>query len=426
MINLDFFMLKENPGRDDYVIGTYLMRKPIDNPSEIIKTAVMTATEQTTGTWVRVPGETGATIDRFRGKVLNIWEIPDTEQEAPASDEQRSFILQLAFPWRNFGHQIPMMLTTIFGNISMIGNIKLLDVEFPEAFISGFPGPRYGIEGIRKMLDIPDRPLLNNMVKPSTGITPEHGAQLLYQAASGGTDIIKDDEVMGNTELSSVLKRVELYMKALRKAESETGDKKLYAVNVTDDPDRCMENAEAAVNNGANALLVNFLPAGMGLIAALCRHSKINVPILAHLDFGGAFYASPWHGISSSLIYGKLARLAGVDMLCIPTPYGKFSHSYTKYLQMVHGLRSPFFGKPGVWPIVGGAIKQSHIPSLFKELGRDFIIGAGGAIHAHPMGSTAGAKAFRQGMALMMTHGTLDGGKIGKELQAAMDLWGSD
>ena len=426
MIDLDFFMLKENPGRDDYVIGTYLMRKPIDNPSEIIKTAVMMATEQTTGTWVRVPGETGATIDRFRGKVLNIWEIPDTEQEAPATDEQRSFILQLAFPWRNFGHQIPMMLTTIFGNISMIGNIKLLDVEFPEAFITGFPGPRYGIEGIRKMLDIPDRPLLNNMVKPSTGITPEHGAQLLYQAASGGTDIIKDDEVMGNTELSSVLKRVELYMKALRKAESETGDKKLYAVNVTDDPDRCMENAEAAVNNGANALLVNFLPAGMGLIAALCRHSKINVPILAHLDFGGAFYASPWHGISSSLIYGKLARLAGVDMLCIPTPYGKFSHSYTKYLQMVHGLRSPFFGKPGVWPIVGGAIKQSHIPSLFKDLGRDFIIGAGGAIHAHPMGSTAGAKAFRQGMELMMTHGTLDGGTIGKELQAAMDLWGSD
>ena len=426
MINLDFFMLKENPGRDDYVIGTYLMRKPIDNPSEIIKTAVMMATEQTTGTWVRVPGETGATIDRFRGKVLNIWEIPDTEQEAPASDEQRSFILQLAFPWRNFGHQIPMMLTTIFGNISMIGNIKLLDVEFPEAFISGFPGPRYGIEGIRKMLDIPDRPLLNNMVKPSTGITPEHGAQLLYQAASGGTDIIKDDEVMGNTELSSVLKRVELYMKALRKAESETGDKKLYAVNVTDDPDRCMQNAKAAVNNGANALLVNFLPAGMGLIAALCRHSKINVPILAHLDFGGAFYASPWHGISSSLIYGKLARLAGVDMLCIPTPYGKFSHSYTKYLQMVHGLRSPFFGKPGVWPIVGGAIKQSHIPSLFKALGRDFIIGAGGAIHAHPMGSTAGAKAFRQGMELMMTHGTLEGGTIGKELQAAMDLWGSD
>ena len=426
MITLDFFMLKEIPGRDDFVICTYLMREPIDNPSEIIKTAVMMATEQTTGTWVRVPGETGATIDRFRGKVLNIWEIPDTEQEAPASDEQRSFILQLAFPWRNFGHQIPMMLTTIFGNISMIGNIKLLDVEFPEAFISGFPGPRYGIEGIRKMLDIPDRPLLNNMVKPSTGITPEHGAQLLYQAASGGTDIIKDDEVMGNTELSSVLKRVELYMKALRKAESETGDKKLYAVNVTDDPDRCMENAEAAVNNGANALLVNFLPAGMGLIAALCRHSKINVPILAHLDFGGAFYASPWHGISSSLIYGKLARLAGVDMLCIPTPYGKFSHSYTKYLQMVHGLRSPFFGKPGVWPIVGGAIKQSHIPSLFKALGRDFIIGAGGAIHAHPMGATAGAKAFRQGMELMMTHGTLDGGTIGKELQAAMDLWGSD
>ena len=33
MIDLDFFMLKENPGRNDYVIGTYLMRKPIGDPS---------------------------------------------------------------------------------------------------------------------------------------------------------------------------------------------------------------------------------------------------------------------------------------------------------------------------------------------------------------------------------------------------------
>jgi len=164
----------------------------------------------------------------------------------------------------------------------------------------------------------------------------------------------------------------------------------------------------------------------MGLIAALCRHSRINVPILAHLDFGGAFYASPWHGISSSLIYGKLARLAGVDMLCIPTPYGKFSHGYAKYLQMVNGLRSPFFGKPAVWPIVGGAIKQGHLPMLFRDLGRDFIIGAGGAIHAHPMGSSAGARAFRQGIELMMKHGKLEGTETGKELRAALELWGRE
>jgi 2,3-diketo-5-methylthiopentyl-1-phosphate enolase len=301
-----------------------------------------------------------------------------------------------------------------------------LDIQFPKAFIEKFPGPRFGIDGIRNLLGVSERPLLNNMVKPSTGITPEQGAELLYQAAFGGTDIIKDDEVMGNTELSPALKRVECYMNKLRKAEKETGEKKLYAVNVTDEPEACLKTAEAAVNSGAAALLVNFLPAGLGLITSLCRNSKINVPILAHLDFGGALYASPWHGISSALLYGKLARLAGVDLLCIPTPYGKFSLNYSKYIQIVHGLRSPFHGKPGVWPIAGGAIKQGHIPKLFNDLGRDFIIGAGGAIHAHPMGPAAGARAFRQGIDLMMKYGQIEGHQLSKELEVAIEKWGNE
>lgn len=424
MIDLDHFILPESPDAEDYLIGTYLLRKELKDPEEILKLAVMMAAEQTTGTWIRVPGESADVIERFRGKVLSICEIPDTEQFTNYPEGARTFIIRLGFPWQNFGPQIPMMLTTIFGNISMIGDIKLLDVQFPKAFVEKFPGPRFGIRGIRKLLGVPARPLLNNMVKPSTGITPEQGAELLYQAASGGTDIIKDDEVLGNTELSPVLQRVERYMPKLRKAEKETGEKKLYAVNVTDEPEKCIKLAEAAVDNGANAILVNFLPAGLGLITSLCRNPKIKVPILAHLDFGGALYASPWHGISSALLYGKLARLAGVDLLCIPTPYGKFSLNYTKYIQIVHGLRSPFHDMPGVWPIAGGAIKQGHIPKLFNDLGFDFIIGAGGAIHAHPMGAAAGARAFRQGIDLMMKYGRLENEELGQELKVAIEAWG--
>ncbi len=424
MIDLDHFILPESPDAEDYLIGTYLLRKELKDPEEILKLAVMMAAEQTTGTWIRVPGENADVIERFRGKVLSIYEIPDTEQFTNLPEGARTFIIRLGFPWQNFGPQIPMMLTTIFGNISMIGDIKLLDVQFPKNFVKQFPGPRFGIRGIRKLLGVPARPLLNNMVKPSTGITPEQGAALLYQAASGGTDIIKDDEVLGNTELSPVLQRVERYMPKLRKAEKETGEKKLYAVNVTDEPEKCIKLAEAAVDIGANALLVNYLPAGLGLITSLCRNPKIKVPILAHLDFGGALYASPWHGISSALLYGKLARLAGVDLLCIPTPYGKFSLNYTKYIQIVHGLRSPFHDMPGVWPIAGGAIKQGHIPKLFNDLCYDFIIGAGGAIHAHPMGAAAGARAFRQGIDLMMKYGRLQGQELGQELKVAIEAWG--
>jgi 2,3-diketo-5-methylthiopentyl-1-phosphate enolase len=188
-----------------------------------------------------------------------------------------------------------------------------------------------------------------------------------------------------------------------------------------------LRKAITAVENGANALMVNYLPTGIGILSSLARHPKVKVPILAHLDFGGTFYASPYHGISSHLIYGKLARLAGADILTIPTPYGKFAISHEKYMKMAIALRNPLFGKERTWPIAGGGVKQGHLPRLFRDLGKDFIIGAGGAVYAHPMGPAAGARAFRQGIDLMMTHGTFDESIHDyPELKAALDQWGID
>jgi len=331
----------------------------------------------------------------------------------------------LAYPVENIGSQIPMLLTTVFGNISMMGEIKLVDLSLPRKFVDGLPGPQFGVKGIRKLLGVPERPLLNTMIKPSTGITPEKGAELFYQAGLGGTDIIKDDEVLADTGFSPFLKRVELYLRMAKRAHEETGQKILYAVNVTDEPERCLNKAIAAVEAGANAIMVNYLPAGIGILSSLARNPKIRVPILAHLDFGGALYASPFHGISSHLIYGKLARLAGVDMLTIPTPYGKFGILRDKYLRIAVALQKPAYDKERAWPIAGGAVKQGHLPQLFKDLGKDFIVGAGGAIYAHPMGPRAGARAFRQGIDLMVERGGFDESvKDYPELKVALDQWG--
>ena len=222
MIDFDQFIISENPELENYLICTYLLRS---ETKSILKFTATMASEQTTGTWVSVPGEHRETMLKYSGKVLNIWEIPDVENINSREGNLREYVVQIAYPWENFGAQIPMLLTTAFGNISMIGDIKLLDLSFPRKLVEQLPGPDFGISGIRGLLGVPKRPLLNTMIKPSTGITPEQGADLLYKAAVGGTDIIKDDEVLGDTEFSPLLKRVELYMKNLHKAEKETGEK---------------------------------------------------------------------------------------------------------------------------------------------------------------------------------------------------------
>ena len=427
MIDFEQFTLPEEVG-DDHLLASYLIHSDTKNA---LKLAASLASEQSTGTWVPIPGEDSALLAEFSGKVVNVWEAPDSDSRsererhlAEGPRAGRCLIVQIAFPWKNFGPQLPMLLTTSFGNISMFGRVRLLDLRVPRPLAEALPGPRFGIPGIRELLGVHDRPLLNTMIKPSIGLTPDRGAELLYQAAIGGADVVKDDEILADPEVSPVSKRLTAYLRRLQAAEEESGERKLYAVNVTDEPQRCLDKARAAVESGARGLMVNYLPAGLGLISSLARDAKIGVPILGHLDFGGALYGGAYHGISAALLYGKLPRLAGIDLLTIPTPYGKFDLTPESYLRIILGLRRPLHATRPVFPIIGGGIKQGDLPRLYQDLGPEFVIGAGGAIYGHPMGPAAGARAFRQGIELLLEQGSFAEASRFPELQAALEKWG--
>ena len=217
---------------DEYIIGTYLVSYPAALPIPII--APMLAVEQSTGTWLPVPGETPEVRCQHIAKVIGVYEMPDYESTVPPGLQNRQWFVQVAYPEVNIGEQIPMLLTTVVGNISMGGEIKLVDVRFPEKYVAGFKGPKFGIEGVRKVLGVEKRPLLNNMIKPCTGYTCEVGVELFRGAAAGGCDIVKDDELIADASFNSVLERVKSYMEIEKQVYEETGERTLYTVNVTD------------------------------------------------------------------------------------------------------------------------------------------------------------------------------------------------
>ena len=132
----------------EYLIATYLVSFPRSVPVPMLAPAL--AIEQSTGTWVPVPGETPEVRRKHVAKVIGVYEVPDYEWSIPKEVEKRDYIIQIAFPEVNIGSQIPMMLTTVVGNISMAGRVKVLDIRFPEKYVSGFQGPKFGIQGIRK------------------------------------------------------------------------------------------------------------------------------------------------------------------------------------------------------------------------------------------------------------------------------------
>lgn len=174
--------------KERFIIATYYCAAK--RSTNMLKFAAALAVEQTCGTWIKVPGETPEVRELTMGRVVGVYEAPSYQGTMPNDVNERHFIIRIAYPWKNFGPQFSMMLSTVIGNISSSGKVKLLDLEFPQEFLKFFPGPKFGIQGIRDIIGVHDRPLLNNMIKPCTGLSPEKTAELAYQAAVGGVDII--------------------------------------------------------------------------------------------------------------------------------------------------------------------------------------------------------------------------------------------
>jgi 2,3-diketo-5-methylthiopentyl-1-phosphate enolase len=420
----ELFALPEAVADGQHVVATYFVQTPAE--TDIIKRCLGFATEQTTGTWVDVPGETRELRREHAAKLVGLTEVPDYETGLPGGEYSRSFVVRLAFPWVNFGDSFPMLLSTIPGNISFGFPVKLVDIEFPDLFLAKFQGPKFGIEGIRQLLGVHDRPLLNNMIKPCTGFPPEVGADLVYQAAAGGVDIIKDDELLGGSpEFSPLEKRVETYMRAIDKADAEKGEKTLYTVNITDRVERLRDNALQAINAGANALMVNYIATGLSALRMLAGDPEINVPILGHATAGGSMIVSPYSGISAHLIMAKLPRMAGADIINDLVPYGKLPILKNKYLRIAHICRGKLGKLKRTFPNAVAGVYPGNVPEVMADLGKDCILGAGGGIHAHPMGPKAGAIAMRQAIDAALQGVSLEkASKNQPELRAAIETWG--
>lgn len=406
----------------DYLLATYYLEMPAE--ADVLAKAASYAVGQTIGTWVEVPGVTSEMRDRYLGRVVKVLEAPPVDL-ATQTGLASGYFVQIALPTVNFGPSIPMLLATAIGNDSSTSvQAKLVDLELPDAYAEALVGPRFGVEGVRKLVGAPDRPLLLNMIKPCTGLTPEAGAQIFYDTALGGVDLIKDDELMGNPSFSPVVERVKAYLGAADRARDVTGRNVVYIPNVTERPDRMLDTARAAVDAGAQAVMVAYATVGYGGLQTLAE--TVGVPVLAHYAAAGPYFEGPGTGMSAPLALGLLPRLAGADMAVTITPYGGYPLRRLQYLKMIQQLTLPRPHVAPTFPLIGGGVHPGTVETYVGELGTDIILGAGGAIQGHPGGAAAGADAMRQAIdAVMAGRPVADAAREHPELGAALEKFGS-
>lgn len=418
--------LSEGIDMERYVIATYYSAWPADWNMDQLSPVL--GIEQSTGTFEPMPGETPELKAKHLAKVIGLYEVPYFEHSIEPDITERQYIIQIAFPAVNIENQLPALMTSCVGNISLAKKLKLLDLRIPKVILDGYQGPKFGIEGIYKLLgvELGSRPLLNNMIKPCTGYSVNVGAELFYQAALGGADIIKDDELISDMDFNHCVDRVKAYMAKEKQVFNETGEHTLYAVNVTDRLPKMFETAKRAVDAGANCLMADYVSVGPEAMRALAEDPNINVPILAHQDVAGAYFMSPYNGVSSPIMMGKIPRLAGADIIAFPFALGgKATYLHERYSTVTRFLTYPFGHLKSTMPMPGGGLTPINVPEIVREHGMNVTIGAGGGIHGHPKGPAVGARAFRQAIAATLNGIPLEEyAKDHEELSVAMERWG--
>jgi len=403
---------------EEYIFATYYIETP---STDLVKFSIGVALEQTTGTWVKVLGETYDMREKHAAKITQLFKIPGTQQ---------SYIIEIAFPTSNLSPDFELLMATVAGNISWWVSestgfaIKLLNLNFPKSYLTTFKGPKFGLAGIREYLGIKERPILDSMIKPCTGHTTDMHVKLFKEAAYGGVDHIKDDELLGDISINPLFDRLSKCMEIVDRKYSETGERTLYTINITTRSDKILEKAEKAIQAGANGLMLDS-SVGFGPLRMLAEDPSIKVPLLYHPCSSGTMVAAEKGGITHPLL-AKMIRLSGADIMVLYTYLGKFiGATKESNYQVLAQTQCAMQGKKTTACLLGGGTHPGLVPLLLDAFGPDTIIGAGGAVHGHPDGSRAGAMAMRQAIDAAMSGTPIElYAEKHTELKAALEKWG--
>ncbi len=408
-MTIDYLALGEDLDPEKYLICEYTVKSDLD-----IETAgKRIAEEESTGTWTLPTTLSDEILEDYGAKVV------DAEGNR----------VRIGYPKIDFSGEfggIPQILSIIAGNLfglDSLDGVRLVDLELPSDIVDLYPGPQFGIEGLRGTLDRPEKPLIGTIVKPKIGLPPDEFSDYIYEAGKGGLTNSKDDETLVDQDFCPLEERVSKVSEKLDLLEEE-GHKMIHAHNISTTTHNILEAADLAIENGARQLMVDVLTVGFSGVQALAEDSSVGVPIHVHRAMHGAITKNPEHGISMPVI-AKLVRLAGGDALHTGT-YGigkmhadveEEMHSKRVLLDDMHGLKR-------MMPVASGGLHPGLIPELVKMSGLDVQIQAGGGVAGHPDGVRAGAAALRQSVDSAYKGIDIEEyAESHEELKKALDKW---
>jgi ribulose-bisphosphate carboxylase large chain len=378
----------------------------VETSHDLAGAAATLAGEQSSGTFVAIPGETADLKQRFAARVEEITELDESPVPAlpghRGSGPFRRAHLRVSWSVENFGTNLPALVSTLQGNLyelSQFSGLKLLDIDFPPSFAAAFRGPAFGIAGCRQLTQVQNRPLIGTIIKlglmiePSIGLTPDDTAALVKTLAEAGIDFIKDDELLADPPHSPFDVRVDAIMRVLNAHADRTGKRVMYAFNISDELDAMQRHYDKVVASGNTCAMISVNSVGLAGVKKLCDRGEL--AIHGHRNGWGMLNRHPLLGMEFPA-YQKLWRLAGVDQLHVNGIANKFWEPDDSVVRSITACLAPAPLEKPVLPVVSSGQWGGQAPETFRRTQTtDLLYMAGGGIMAHPDGPAAGVESLR-------------------------------
>ena len=378
----------------------------IETPGDCVEAmAQKIASDQSTGTFVAVPGETAELKARVAARVIAIKRLPDAAfpswPEAAAHKGPFCRVdAEIAFPLDAVGTDLAALMTIAIGgafSIKGLTGLRITDMRLPPQFKGAHPGPQFGLKGSRRLTGVYDRPIIGTIVKPALGLRPHETAALVGELIQSGVDFIKDDEKLMSPAYSPLAERVAAIMPLILDHEQKTGKKVMYAFGISHaDPDEMMHSHDLVEKAGGNCAVVNINSIGMGGMAFLRKRSSL--VIHAHRNGWDLLTRHPGIGLDFK-VWQQFWRLLGVDQFQINGIGVKYWEPDDSFVRSFEAVTTPIFDPSDcALPVAGSGQWGGQAPQTYQRTGRtvDLMYLCGGGIVSHPMGPAAGVRAVQQ------------------------------
>ncbi|WP_428425345.1 3-oxo-isoapionate-4-phosphate decarboxylase OiaX [Pararhizobium sp.] len=377
----------------------------IETSGSVEAMAEKIASDQSTGTFVPVPGETPELKARVAARVLAIRPLADVEtpswpEASPGHGSIRRADADIAFPLDAIGTDLSALMTIAVGGIFSIRGmtgLRVVDLKLPQEYKSAYPGPQFGLPGSRKLTGVYDRPIIGTIVKPALGLRPHETAELVGELIGSGVDFIKDDEKLMSPAYSPLSERVAAIMPKILDHEQKTGKKVMYAFGISaTDPDEMMRNHDLVLEAGGNCAVVNINSIGMGGMAFLRKRSGL--VLHAHRNGWDVLTRHPGIGFDFK-VWQQFWRLLGVDQFQINGIGVKYWEPDDSFVESFKAVTTPLFDQSDcALPVAGSGQWGGQAPETYRRTGRttDLLYLCGGGIVSHPGGPAAGVRAVQQ------------------------------